>query len=94
LTWKLQDKEVQEKFEKRVGELVDVEKTNLWESFRDGVLEACNEICGKKKVQKNREDNWWWNEEVVNAIARKKHSKSFAIQGWKRTKLHTREYEI
>jgi len=54
MTWKLQDKEVQENFEKRVGELVDVKKTNLWESFRDGVLKACNEICGKKKVRKNR----------------------------------------
>jgi len=32
MKWKLQNK-VQEKFEKRVGELVDVEKTNVWESF-------------------------------------------------------------
>jgi len=46
----------------------------LWESFRDGVLEACDEICGKKKVRKNRGDKWWWNEEVVNVIARKKEA--------------------
>jgi len=45
---------VQEKFVKRVRELVDVEKINLWESFGDGVLEACDEIRGKKKVRKNR----------------------------------------
>jgi len=42
MTWTLQDKEVKEKFEKRVGVFVDVEKTNLWESFRDGVLEVCD----------------------------------------------------
>ena len=33
--WKLQEREMQEKFERRVEELVDVETTNLWESFKD-----------------------------------------------------------
>ena len=44
---------MQEKSERRVEELVDVETTNLWESFRYGVLTACDELCGKKKVRKN-----------------------------------------
>ena len=38
MVWKLKEREMQEKFERRVEELVDVETTNLWESFRDGVL--------------------------------------------------------
>jgi len=41
-----------------VGELVDAEKTNLWESFKDGVLEACYEIWGKKKDRKNKGEKW------------------------------------
>ena len=53
-------------------ELVDVETTNLWESFRDGILTACDELCGKKKVRKNGANKWWRNDEVKNAIARKK----------------------
>ena len=64
---------MQEKIEKRVEELVDDETTNLWESFRDGILlTTCDELCGKKKVRKNGGNIWWWNEEVRNAIARKK----------------------
>ena len=57
----------------------------MWESFRDGILTACNELCGKKKVRKNGGNKWWWNEKVRNAIARK-HSKRFAKLGWKNTK--------
>ena len=65
---------MQEEFERRVAELVDVETTNLWESFRDGVLTACDELCGKKKVRKNGENKWWWNGEVRNTKARKKEA--------------------
>ena len=49
MVWKLKEREMQEKFERRVQELVDFETTNLWESFRDGILMACDELCGKKK---------------------------------------------
>ena len=74
MVWKLKKREMQQKFERRVEELVDVETTNLWESFRDGVLTACDELCGKKKVRKSGGNKWWWNEEVRNAIARKKEA--------------------
>ena len=46
-------REMQEKFERRVEELVDVETARLWESFKDGVLTACDELCENKKVRKN-----------------------------------------
>ena len=65
---------MQEKFERRVEELVDVETTNLSESFTDGILTPCDELCGKKKVRKNGRNKWWWNEEVRNDIARKKEA--------------------
>ena len=32
MVWKLKEREMQEKFERRVEELVNVETTNLWES--------------------------------------------------------------
>ena len=81
-------KEMQEKFERRVEGLVDVETTNLWESFRDGVLTACDELCGKKKVKKNGGNKWWWNEEERNAIARKKEAfKTFCKTGLEEHKI-------
>ena len=58
MVWKLKEREMQEKFERRVEELVDVKTTNLWESFRDGVLTACDELCGKKKIRKNGGNKW------------------------------------
>ena len=70
--WKLKDKETRRRFEERVGELVDVNAPDLWESFKDGVLKACDEVCGRKRGRRDRGDAWWWNEEVKDAIARKK----------------------
>ena len=90
MVWKLKEREMQEKLERRVEELVDVETTNLWESSGDGVLKACDELCGKKKVRKNGRNKWWWNEDVRNSIARKKEaSKRFAKLCWKNTKYAT-----
>ena len=87
MVWKLKEREMQEKFE-RVEELVDVETTNLWESFRDGVLTTWDELCGKKKVRKNGGNKWWWNEEVRNAIARKKKAfKTFCKTGLEEHKM-------
>ena len=33
---------------------------------------ACDEVCGKKR-EKNKEDTCWWNEEVKEAVSRKKN---------------------
>ena len=44
MVWKLKEREMQEKFERRVEELVEVKTTNLWGSFKDGVLTACDEL--------------------------------------------------
>ena len=83
---------MQEKFERKVEELVDVETTKLRESFRHGVLKACDELCGTKKVRKNERNKWWWNEEVRNAIARKKEAfKSFCKTGLEEHKISYRK---
>ena len=56
--------------------------------FRDRVLTACDELCGKKKVRQNGGNKWWWNEEVRNAIARKKEAfKTFCKTGLEEHKI-------
>ena len=45
---------------------------NLWGHFKDGVLRACDEVCGKKRGMRGKGDTWWWNERVKEAVSRKK----------------------
>ena len=52
--------------------MLDVDAPNLWNTFKNSVLQACDEIWGKKKVRKNHGDTRWWNEEVKEAIQQKK----------------------
>ena len=52
--------------------MVSADSPNLWKCFREGVLKACDEVCGKKKGRRDRGDTLWWNEDVKEAIARKK----------------------
>ena len=70
--WKLKEEETRVRFERRVGELVNVDDPDLWNCFKKGVLKACDEVCGKKKGRRDQGGTWWWNEEVKEAIARKK----------------------
>ena len=49
-------------------ELVDVGAANLWGHFKDWILGACNEVCGKKWGRRSKGDTWWWNEEVIEAV--------------------------
>ena len=60
------------KFQERVWELVDVDAPNLWNTFKNSMLQACDEVCGKKNGRRNHGDTWWWNEEVKKAIQQKK----------------------
>ena len=36
------------RFQERVRELVDVDVPNLWNTFKNSMLQACDEVCGKK----------------------------------------------
>ena len=69
--WKLNEN-LRVRFEKRVKELVSTDVPDLWKTFRDGVLKACDKLCGKKKSRRDQGDMWWWNEEVNDTITRKK----------------------
>ena len=33
---------------------------------------ACNEVCEKKRERMIKGDTWWWNEEMKEAVSRKK----------------------
>ena len=72
--WKLKNNETRRKFAERVEELVNVDTSDLWRSFKDGVLRACDEICGKKRGRRDQGNTWWWNEEVKVAVASKKEA--------------------
>ena len=62
--WKLSENRTRVRFEKRVKKLVSTDAPDLCKTFKDGVLKACDEVCGKKKSRRDRGDMWWWNEEV------------------------------
>ena len=70
--WKLKENNIKTKFQEKVKKLVDVDAPNLWNTFKNSMLQACDEVCGKKKGRKNHGDTWWWNEEVKEPIQQKK----------------------
>ena len=53
-----------ERYERWMEELVDANAQDLRKSFKDGLLKACNELCGKKLVRQDGGNTWWWNKEV------------------------------
>ena len=53
-------------------ELVYAGAPNLRGHFKDEVLKACDEVCRKKRGRRSKGDTWWWNEEVKEAVSRKK----------------------
>jgi len=70
--WKLKEDDERARFEERVGELVSADAPDLWKCFREGMLKAFLEVCGKMKGRRDQGDTWWWNKDVKEAIARKK----------------------
>ena len=70
--WKLNENQTRVRFKIRVKELVSTDAPDLWKTFRDGVLKACDELCGKKKSRRDQGNRWWWNEDVKDTITRKK----------------------
>ena len=59
--WKLKENNMKTNFQERVRELVDVDvdAPNLWNTFKNSMLQACDEVCGKRKGRKNHGDTWW-----------------------------------
>ena len=49
---------IKQRFEEKGTKLVDVGAPNLWGHFKDGVLKACDVVCGKKRGRRNKGDTW------------------------------------
>ena len=56
--WKLNKNRTKVRFEKRIKELVSTDAPDLWKTFKDGVLKACDEVYGKKKSRRDQGDMW------------------------------------
>ena len=70
----LKDLKIRKRLEEKVIELVDIVAPNLLGHFKDGILKACDEECGKKRGRRSKGDTWWWNEEV-EAVSRKMYTR-------------------
>ena len=76
-TWKLEGTVVQKKFEQAVSvkcQQIPVEVDSAWEYIKNGLLKAADEICGWTQggcPQHKKKQNWWWNNEVDNAVKEK-----------------------
>ena len=71
--------------------MVDVGALNLWGQFKDGILKACDEVCGTKRGRRGKGDTWWWNEEVKEAVSRRKDAQKAMC--WNSTEENNRRYE-
>ena len=90
ITW-LKDVKIRKRFEEKVTKLVDVGALNLWGRFKDGILMACDEVCGKKRGRRSKGDTWWLNEDVWEAVSRKKEAHKTMCQN--NTEKNKRRYE-
>ena len=70
---------IRKRFEEKVIKLVDVGAPDLWGHFKDGVLKACDEVCGKR-IWRSKGDTCWWNEQVKGAVSRKKEAHKAMFQ--------------
>ena len=48
MVWKLNENNMKTRFQEEVKESVDVDASNLWNTFKNCMLQACDEVCGKK----------------------------------------------
>ena len=78
---KLKEDDTRARLEGRAGKLVSTDAPDLWKYFKEGVLKACDEVCGKKKGRRDQGDTYWWKEDVKEAIARKDSYKEVCKSG-------------
>ncbi|CAK1580622.1 unnamed protein product, partial [Parnassius mnemosyne] len=77
-SWKLQEADSRDKYHARVAEKLDtidgrkecVERT--WQNLRDGMVSAAEEVCGTIKRGSSKRRDAWWNDEVKEAVKKKK----------------------
>ena len=68
----MKEDDTRARFKERRWELVSSDAPDLWIGFREGMLKAFDEVCGKTKGRRDQGDTWWWNKDVKEAIVGKK----------------------
>ena len=72
---KLRDEPYRQLIECSIKEIMSDNHSDLWGSFRESVLKACDEVCGYKKNRKcNVNMYWWWNSGAKDEIQKKKEA--------------------
>jgi hypothetical protein len=51
------------------GEIKDVETE--WERFKGSLVEAAEEVCGRKKGKKKHKEIPWWTDRIKEAVKKK-----------------------
>ena len=51
--WKLKENNIKARFQEKIKKLVDVDAPTLWNTFKNSMMQACDEACGKKKGRRN-----------------------------------------
>ena len=82
---------IRKQFEEKVMKLVVVGVPNTWGHFKDGVLKACNEVCEKKMGRRSKGGTWWWNEDMMESVERKKDAHKTMC--WNSAEENKRRYE-
>ena len=50
--WRLKENNIKTKFQERFEVYVDADAPNLWNTFKNSMLQACDKVLGKKKGKK------------------------------------------
>ena len=91
IVWKFKKNNMKARFQKRVK---NIDAPDIWNDFRNGVLKACDEVCGKKKGRRNHGDTWRWKEEVKEEIRQKKEAcKKMCKNQLEENKARYKEYD-
>ena len=75
----------------KVTELVDVGASIVWGHFMDGVIEACEEVCGRKRGRRSKGETWWLNGDMKEAVPGKNEAHKAMCQNC--TEENKRRYE-
>ena len=90
--WRLKEPKEKESYqlavrEKMVGCQADWGVEEFWKYGAKVLIDAAEQVCGRKKGPRRHKETWWWNSEVEEALKTKK-------QSYQRWREHRREEDL
>lgn len=77
--YRLMIREVADKYTKKVEEMIGETRNKkyhnveeAWETFRNTLISAARETCGTSKINRNKKQTAWWNDNVKREVKLKK----------------------